>query len=513
MSSSRPERRNSLALAALASLALVAIAAPASGSGTAGGDWRGKVAPAVLARAKSDAQPIAVVLRVARADAPPIVAEGGDFARRVASVATALRREAAVSQAPLAGELERRGIAHRRFWVANAIVAELDAETLAALAARVEVRAVEPAWAIAAYRPESARPAPRLGAKAVEPGIATVRAPEVWSQGFTGQGVVIAGQDTGYRWDHPALRASYRGWNGSSASHDHHWYDAVRSPVPLGPAGNACGFASAVPCDDGSHGTHTMGTMVGDDGLGNQIGVAPGARWIGCRNMDDGWGTPATYLGCMQWFMAPTDLAGANPDPARAPHLISNSWVCPAQEGCAVGTLAEAVSNLRAAGILFVASAGNAGPFCSTVVDPPAIYADSLSVGALQGATDLASFSSRGPVLVDGSGRLKPDLVAPGTGVRSSVPSGYAVLSGTSMAAPHVAGVAALMMSANPALRGRPAAVERLLKHSAVGLSAGSPCAGEAGNALPNHRSGYGRVDALAAVAAARDHVHEDSFE
>ena len=77
-----------------------------------------------------------------------------------------------------------------------------------------------------------------------------------------------------------------------------------------------------------------MGTMVGDDGAGNQIGVAPGAKWIGCRNMNEGDGTPATYSECFQWFIAPTDLNNQFPNPTLAPHVINNSWGCPPSEGC-----------------------------------------------------------------------------------------------------------------------------------------------------------------------------------
>ena len=69
-----------------------------------------------------------------------------------------------------------------------------------------------------------------------------------------------------------------------------------------------------------------MGTMVGDDGGANQVGMAPDAKWIGCRNMDVGNGTPATYSECFQFFLAPTDLTGANPNPALAPHAINRNW-------------------------------------------------------------------------------------------------------------------------------------------------------------------------------------------
>ncbi|MBL0027695.1 MAG: S8 family serine peptidase [Rhodanobacteraceae bacterium] len=250
-----------------------------------------------------------------------------------------------------------------------------------------------------------------------------------------------------------------------------------------------------------------MGTMVGNDGGTNQIGVAPDAKWIGCRNMDQGNGTPTTYLECFNWFLAPTDLNGQNPDPSKAPHVINNSWGCPTSEGCNSGnwaTMRTAVANLTAAGVLVVASAGNSGSACSTVNDPPAMFSESFSVGAFSSGTGaIASFSSRGPVTVDGSGRMKPDIAAPGVGVRSSTfgsDTAYGSMSGTSMAGPHVVGAAALLMSAVPQLKRQPALVRQFLAQSATAVSVVSTCSS---NGVPNNVWGSGRLDVLAAVQAA----------
>ncbi len=185
---------------------------------------------------------------------------------------------------------------------------------------------------------------------------------------------------------------------------------------------NPCGSDSPEPCDDFGHGTHTMGTMVGDDGGSNKIGMAPGARWIGCRNMDGGKGTPATYSECYQWFIAPTRIDGSDPNPAMAPDVINNSWGCPPSEGCNPNSLLIPVQNLVAAGIVTAHSAGNSGSSCSSVSDPAAIYDESFTVGATDSSDNIAGFSSRGPVTVDGSNRPKPDVSAPGDNVRSSVP-------------------------------------------------------------------------------------------
>ncbi len=157
--------------------------------------------------------------------------------------------------------------------------------------------------------------------------------------GYSGQGVVVGGQDTGYDWDHPALVGAYRGWDGSTVSHDYHWHDAIHGNDPHTSPGNPCGYDLPEPCDDRGHGTHTMGTVLGDDGGRNQIGVAPGAQWIGCRNMDRGYGQPATYLECFEFFLAPYPVGGrlhrAIPD--LAPDVTNNSWTLPGFWRVAIG--------------------------------------------------------------------------------------------------------------------------------------------------------------------------------
>jgi subtilisin family serine protease len=333
----------------------------------------------------------------------------------------------------------------------------------------------------------------------IETGVTNTRAPEVWALGFNGQGVVLAGADTGYRWTHNALKPHYRGWNGSTANHDYNWHDSIHT------GGGVCGADSPQPCDDDGHGSHTMGTSVGDDGAGNQVGMAPGAKWIGCRNMDQGDGTPARYIECMEFFLAPYPVNGtpAQGDPTKAPHITTNSWGCPPSEGCSAGSLQQAVEAQRAAGIMMVVAAGNAGPSCSTVNDPPGIYDANYSVGAFSASTNtIASFSSRGPVTLDGSNRLKPDISAPGVSVRSSYGSGdtaYASLSGTSMATPHVAGAVALLWSAQPGIRGNVSFAEQILNTAAVHVSS-TACSS---NGVPNNTYGNGRLDIKAAVDAA----------
>jgi subtilisin family serine protease len=246
--------------------------------------------------------------------------------------------------------------------------------------------------------------------------------------------------------------------------------------------------------------------MIGLDSA-NQIGVAPDAQWCACRNMERGWGTPFTYLECFEWFLAPTDLNNENPDPAKAPHVINNSWSCPQAEGCDSSNwmlLDMAVNNLRLAGTVVVVSAGNSGSGCGSVSTPAAMFEGSFSVGATRENDTIAGFSSRGPVFVDGSLRLKPNVSAPGTNVRSSFPGGsYGHASGTSMAGPHVAGLVALVISANPELAGQVELIEDIIEQTAVPKTTDQQCGDVPGSEVPNAVYGYGRVDALAAVEAA----------
>jgi len=405
------------------------------------------------------------------------------------------------TQQPLLKTLQEKKLEYQPFWVANMICVRGDLPAIQSLAQRADTARIV---ANSANRVPDLLPvtaAPRI-TSSVEWNLSQVHAPDVWALGYTGQGVVVGGQDTGYQWNHPALINHYRGWDGTNANHNYNWHDAIHGPNPHNTGDNPCGYNLTAPCDDNSHGTHTMGTMVGDDGAGNQIGMAPGAKWIGCRNMERGWGTSATYLECFQWFLAPTDLNDQNPDPSKAPDVINNSWYSDASEGTTnLFVFQTAVENLRAAGVVVVVSAGNEGSGCSTITSP-AIYDASFSVGATDSGDNIASFSSRGPVTVDGSNRLKPNVSAPGVNIRSSVPvNSYAGgWSGTSMAGPHVVGLVALLLSAHPELRGQVDTIEHIIESSAVPRTDSQSCGDIPGTDVPNNTYGWGRVDALAAL-------------
>ncbi|QQS45309.1 MAG: S8 family serine peptidase [Acidobacteriota bacterium] len=419
-----------------------------------------------------------------------------------------LFEHAARSQAGILKWLEDRRIEHRSFYIVNGILVKGAREVALELAGRPEVERIEGNPRLSGIRPLPAPFDERLqsAASGIESGVSYIRAPEVWAMGFTGQGIVIGGQDTGVRWDHPALIGQYRGYSEKGVDHDYNWHDSIHTK------GGECGPDSKTPCDDDNHGTHTLGTAVGSDGGANQIGVAPGARFIACRNMDEGSGTPATYLECFQFFLAPYPVEGRpeQGDPSKAPDITTNSWTCPPSEGCEPETLAAAVKVQRAAGIMTVVAAGNAGAGCSTVVDPPAIYDDNYTIGALNASTgEIAGFSSRGPVTIDGSMIVKPDLTAPGVGVRSATRNGgYGSSSGTSMATPHAAGAVALLWSAFPDLRGRIELTENILNESAVRVEE-TECGS---NGVPNNLYGYGRLDIKAAFDLASTVIESTSL-
>ena len=462
-----------------------------------------KIAPWVMERTASGKPAEFLVILADKADLSG-VKEIQSKREKGRVVRDTLFAKAQQTQAPLLAWLRERGIEHRSFYIVNALWVRATRAVALELAARPDVARIEGNPSIrnlAPVKPTEAELQAALNAvaspqapQAIEPGVTYIRAPEVWAQGFTGQGIVIGGADTGVEWNHPALVNHYRGWNGSTANHNYNWHDSIHS------GGGSCGPNAVAPCDDHNHGTHTLGTAVGGDGGTNQIGVAPGAKFIACRNMDQGNGTPATYLECMEWFLAPYPVGGntSQGDATKAPDITTNSWGCPPSEGCSPGTLQTAIEAQRAAGIMTVVAAGNSGSNCSTIVDPPSHYDAAYTVGAFSAANGtIASFSSRGPVTIDGSNRRKPDITAPGVTVRSAIRGGsYASFSGTSMATPHVAGAIALLWSAQAALRHQITDTENFLNDAAVDVSSTS-CSS---SGVPNNVYGFGRLDIKAAV-------------
>lgn len=311
--------------------------------------------------------------------------------------------------------------------------------------------------------------------------LAMIHADQVVTElGITGSGIVIGQTDSGVDGRHVELAASYRG---ADTTDDYNWYDPWNN--------------SPFPIDHSGHGTETLGVAVGEN-----TGVAPGAEWIACVNLDRNLGSPARYLDCMQFMLAPFPQGG-NPfvdgDPTRGAMIINNSWGCPDVEGCDEEVFEFTVAALKTAGIFMSAAAGNSGYYgCSTITDPPAIYSDVFTTGSVNVSGELSVFSSVGPVLSNDEGQ-KPDLVAPGEGIVSAFPGGsYATVDGTSFSAPHVTGVVALMWSANPLLVGNIDATAEILRETAQEYQGSVPECSDTANAV-----GEGILDAYRAVKAA----------
>ena len=482
---------------------LIAVAILTGSAGLAGPGYAqpSKIAPE-LWTATADGQPASFLVVLAEQADLGAARAMADPAGRRQWVYDALRQTALRSQKSLRDWLDRQGIPYTTHYLVNMLAVEGDRALLLTLARRGDVAMLAPNPSVAGVPPLNDLDLQQRVADSpsgVEWGVSFVHAPEVWTTyGVRGEGIVVGVQDTGVAWDHPALGSSYRGWDGNTVDHSFNWHSAV-GVTP------ACPDATS-PCDPYGHGTHVTGTITGDDGAGNQIGVAPGAAWIGCRNMDDqGRGTPSTYTECFEFFLAPWPPGGdpqLDGDPTLGAHIVNNSWNCPPSEGCGHFTLQPVVEAVRAAGMMVVASAGNNGSACGSALHPIGTYDASYSVGAVSASGAIAPFSSRGPVTFNGTGIAKPDISAPGVSVRSAYPPDrYVNFSGTSMAAPHVAGVFALLWSAYPRLIGQIDASEALLNGSATRVV--DLACGPAGSPDYNHTYGWGHADALAALREA----------
>lgn len=409
-------------------------------------------------------------------------------ARRVALVqtlqATAERSQADVKAMLNALQAQQRVARYTSYWVFNGLAVEGDLSAAVALAQRPDVASLR------ANRVHRLAPQPSGVTLEVERlidwNLTHIGADQVWDGlGVTGRGVVVANLDSGVDWTHPALRAAYRGYNASdpaSSSHDHNWFDPTRT-YPASPGPNRANISAW-----SDHGTHTMGTIVGSDAAtGRVTGVAPGAKWIAVKVFNDrGEATDEWIHAGFQWCLAPTNLAGGNPNPALAPDIVSNSW---GDDNGADLTFQRDFEAWQAAGIVSVWAAGNAGPSAGTI-NAPGSLAAALAVGATQSNDVVASFSSRGP---SPWGVIKPDVVAPGVGIYSTLAGGgYAGgWNGTSMATPHVAGLAALLIEASA----RSLSLDGLY-HAITSTTV------ELGAPGSDNTYGYGRIDAYQAVSS-----------
>lgn len=398
-----------------------------------------------------------------------------------------LTAQAENSQQEIRTVLDRFGVHYTSFYLVNAI--EVQAGPLARwwLSSRPEVDRILDS-PILRPLPEPVKPVAGMLSTPSGPtwNVTLVQADKVWDTlGVTGQGIRVGISDSGIQGDHPAIRDAYAG---SLAAGIPAWLDLWNH--------------TPAPSDISGHGTAVTSVIVGKN-----TGIAPGAKWMGCVNLARNLGNPAYYVGCMQFLFAPYPANGdplQDGKPTEGAQVLNYSWGCPGVEGCDADSLLPAVKALRAAGIFQAVSAGNMGSDrCSSISDPPAIYGQVFSVGSIDSNETMSSFSSIGPLIVDGKLLTKPDLLAPGEDViAANVDSSYEAVSGTSFSSPHVAGVVALMWSANPALIGKVDLTEQLLRESASPYS-GTLTQCTAGQTSPDNAPTYGILNAFAAVKLA----------
>ncbi|NOK61714.1 MAG: hypothetical protein GFH27_549313n122 [Chloroflexi bacterium AL-W] len=395
-----------------------------------------------------------------------------DKTTRRTHVHTVLRERAESNERVLQAMLTKRGVADevqdvQVFQSVNGFSITGTKAVVEALENWNLVESIDMEMTIQLDEPLAAEPLAQINA--VEWNISKIGADQVQSQlGIDGSGVVVGGMDTGVRSTHEALAGNYKC---AGTSNSACWLDAVNGQLS--------------PYDDQGHGSHTMGTAVGSGG----IGVAPGAEWIACKAFNSfGGATGTDILECFDFFLAP----GGNP--TNAPDIVINSW------GNGNGSFSgyqQAVTNWVNAGIYPSFSNGNSGPSCGTV-GAPASYSNAVGTGSTDINDTIANSSSRGPSPFGGIG--KPDLSAPGVSIRSAwrtSDSGYNTISGTSMAGPHTAGLAALLLDADPTL-----SIDALtanMKANAVGI----PASGCNSSGVPNNIYGWGRINAMASVQAA----------
>jgi hypothetical protein len=358
-----------------------------------------------------------------------------------------------------------------QLWLTNKIIIKkADSSLIEKLASMPEIAEITQDRIIPMLKPiEAKQTIPQEGEQW---GVAKIEAPSVWGRGNRGNGSVIGTIDTGVRGTHEALRDNRRAINS--------WFDP--------------GARTSIPTDTNGHGTHTMGTICGRT---NGIGVAPDAQWIACRGCGEGGGCSTADLeACAQWMVCPTDVSGNNPRCDLAPNAVSNSW----GGGQDDKWYDPYIESWITVGIGAFFSNGNSGPSCASANSPADSLKEPIAVGSTTEADDISYFSSVGPTIR--FRRIKPDISAPGSDVYSAVQTSdtsYGFKSGTSMACPHAAGLAALLYSVNPNLSH--AQVRELLVAGAQNTkSTGGNCGGISDSTFPNHHAGQGRISARASL-------------
>lgn len=377
-------------------------------------------------------------------------------------IARALRDRADKTQKPLREFLRKKNVRKiTPFWIFNGMAVTIRADQVSELAKRPEVRSLRLDGTLTLPQPS-----PSVAA-GPEWNLNAINAPSLWELGYTGTGVVVASMDTGVDYLHPDIGPKWRGGANS-------WYD---------PNGE-----HDAPYDRDGHGTQTMGVMVGGDAGGTSIGVAPGAVWIAAKVFNDaGIATESSIHLGFQWLLDPD----GNPDTDDLPDVVNISWGVDERVNECYSVYQPDILALKTAEVAVVVSAGNSGPSLATSISP-ANYPESFAVGSVDETLQVASSSSRGPSACDGT--LFPEIVAPGVNVRTAdlttggiIPNSYVSVSGTSFAAPHVAGAMALMLSVDPQLT--VAEIETALMQSAA----------DKGDPGTDNAYGYGLLDVRAA--------------
>ena len=343
-------------------------------------------------------------------------------------------------------------------WINNSMVISADQSFIESILKRDDLERVDLDVEIKLFDPI---------VKSVEKGIDTadftyglkkIQAARVWNElGINGEGITVGVLDTGIDTQHETLVGR------TVATKDF-----------------VSEYQDNTPNDGHGHGTHCSGTIGGTNSGGKHIGVAPGVKFIvGKIFGDNGSTSTAAIMNGMQWI---TDPDG-NPETNDFPRVISNSWGGPLND-----RWQEIINTWRSIGIIPVFAAGNSGPSEGTVGAPGA-YEEVISIGATDAQDEIAYFSSRGPVSYNGKTYIKPDVSAPGVDVYSAKPGGgFQNMSGTSMATPHVAGVAALMLQADPQISAE--RIQEILEETAL----------ELGDEGKDASYGSGRVNAFDAV-------------
>ena len=382
------------------------------------------------------------------------------------------------------------------FWIINALVVRINADRLVDIAGLSIVDRIVPNFEV--YIDEAVKEYDyNVSGKVWSWGINRTRAPEVWEMGYNGSGVRICTIDTGVDISHPALAGKMLTLDPSNPYYPGGWmaFDSAGNPMLM------------EPMDTHGHGTHVSGTALGGDGKDIVIGVSPGATLMHALALPYGRGTFAQTLAAVEWAADPFYIdpdTGEKVYTGLPAHVVSMSWGARNYYGA---EYLEPIRHMLLMNIIPVAAIGNGG--YGTHDNPGNIYGV-FAIGAINEYDQVASFSGGAiiywPYIPPSwpfnntypSRYIKPDFTAPGVRIVSSMPGGgYAALSGTSMATPHVAGIIALMYQATGWYRyGVPDIPEKfyeILRETALDL----------GDPGQDPRYGWGIVDAYEAVRKA----------